>query len=295
MLTSYEPQELEIAEPTYHEIRHLAESGAHYAVRAMITPAVAQRILDECNARNRPVRRRQSDFLTAQMEEGRFVYNGESIVFATDRHLNNGQHRLIACVNSGVPIEVLLVFGVPPERFTTYDQQAVRGAADVLAIDSRTNCKCLAAALRHVANYEGGILGSNTGRSGRKDNSFILDLAAKYPGIEESVNKFVKFRWTTPSLAAALHYLMRRVDPASADAFFDVVDHGSEVRERYGRSLVLHANHLREWLVRNAMGNRRVPDTVTANVFIKAWNGHRTGAATKTLIFRGDEKPVKVI
>lgn len=295
MLTSCGPQELELVELSFYEIRDLAESGKHYAVMAIITPQVAQAILDKCNGRNRPVRNRQIKFLTAQIESGRFVYNGESIVFATDRHLNNGQHRLMACASSGKPISVLLVFGVPPEHFSTYDQQAVRGQADVLAIDDRKNCKTLAAALRHVSCYENGTLGSFSGKNGREDNSQVLDLLAKHPGLQESVDKFVKFWMASPSLVSAIHYLLRRVDSDAADAFLDVVEHGYESPHRGSRDIFQAANNLREWLLRNAAGKRRASNTVTGNVFIKAWNGYRTGTVPKVLSFRDNEKQVEII
>lgn len=297
-VTLVEPQELEAVSLSYEEIVELATCGKHFALRVIVEPSVAEKILEHNNARNRDLRIRNIKFLTQQIEADRFVYNGESVVWGDDGNLNNGQHRMKSCVEAGKAIEILMVFGIPAERFTTYDQVAPRGGSDVLSIENKQNCGRLAAALRHLDNFELGRLGSHNSKdcAKRVDNAYVLELMRRYPGIELSVAKYCNFpKLTRPSLAAALHYLMSKVDAEAADEFFDIVQHGLGFDRQYEKTLAESAMNLRAWLERNALSSRKQPQHVIANVWIKAWNGYRTGHVLKVLMFKCTEDQLEIL
>lgn len=297
-VTLVEPQELVSAVLSYQELIDLATCGKHFALRVVVEPDVARQILENNNIRNRAVRVRNVKFLTQQIDADRFVYNGESVVWGDDGHLNNGQHRMRSCMEANKAIEVLIVFGIPAETFATYDQVAPRGGSDVLSIDKKANCGRLAAALRHLDNFSRGRIGDHNSKdcAKRMDNAYVLELLSRYPGIEESVAKCSSFpRLTRPSLAAALHFMMSKVDSAAADEFFDIVQHGLTLSRDYHRHLAESATNLRAWLERNALSSRRQPQNVIANVWIKAWNGYRTGHVLKVLMFKSTEAQVEIV
>jgi len=297
-VTLVEPQELVSAVLSYEEIVELATCGKHFALRVVVEPDVARQILENNNARNRGVRIRNVKFLTQQIDADRFVYNGESVVWGDDGNLNNGQHRMRSCMEANKAIEVLMVFGIPAETFATYDQVAPRSGSDVLSIDKKQNCGRLAAALRHLDNFSRGRIGDHNSKDTNKrmDNAYVLELFQKYPCIEESVARCSCFpRLTRPSLAAALHYLMSRIDTDAANQFFDIVQHGVNLSREYDLKIAESAMNLRAWLERNALSSRKQPQNVIANVWIKAWNGYRTGHVLKVLMFKSTEAQVEIV
>ena len=285
-------------EMSHDDICAFATDGRVFVARAIITPDVAQELLDNNNTRNRSVRKSQMEFLTGQLKNGKFVFNGETIVFGDDGNINNGQHRLRSCAEAGVPIDVLLCFGVPKARFTTYDQSSRRTPGDVLSIEGHTNSIKLSAALRHIDNYYAGGMGkahANPDRTIRGDNSYVLELLGKYQGVEACVKRCAGFpRYTTATLAAALYWLFCREDAQAAEQFFKIVEDTTQAGESHHPVMFEAATKLRKWLTTNALGSRKSPSNVVANIWIKGWNAYRTGNIPKIYLYRDDEGQILV-
>lgn len=100
--------------------------------RVTIKPEVAKYILDECNTSNRSVRRGNLALLERCLKEGQWKFISDTISFASDGTLTNGQHRLTACANVGKPIDVIVAFGV--EKSSAIDTGAKRSFSDNLNI-----------------------------------------------------------------------------------------------------------------------------------------------------------------
>ena len=83
-------------------------SAPRETIRMRITPEIAREWL-LANTRNRPLNRTKLAAIIADMKGGRFVYVGDLIKFSwspeTGWLLANGQHRLIASVETGVSFE----------------------------------------------------------------------------------------------------------------------------------------------------------------------------------------------
>lgn len=285
-------------ELSHDQICALATDGAVLVARAIITPEVAQQLLDNNNARNRSLRKSQMTFLIGQCKSDKFVFNGETIVFGDDGNINNGQHRLRACAASGVSIDVLLCFGVPRSRFTTYDQSSRRTPGDVLSIEGHVNAIKLSAALRHIDNYYAGGMGkahASVERSVRGDNSYVLELAEKYHGVAASVRRCANFpRYTTATLASALYWLFSREDEQAAEQFFKIVEDTTQAGDQHDAVMFEAAAKLRKWLTTNALGARKSPNSTVANIWIKAWNAYRTGKIPKIYIYSADEGQILI-
>lgn len=77
-------------------------------IRMTVTPVVAREWL-LANARNRPVSQARLALIIADMRGGHFVYNGDAIRFSwspeTGWLIASGQHRLIACCETGVSFD----------------------------------------------------------------------------------------------------------------------------------------------------------------------------------------------
>lgn len=76
-----------------------------------ITPELAERYL-QANTDNRKIRQRVVDAIARDMLNGDFVLTHQGIAFDADGLLIDGQHRLAACVKSGVPMTVMVTRGI---------------------------------------------------------------------------------------------------------------------------------------------------------------------------------------
>ena len=86
-----------------------------------ITPKTAMQYLKFNNDNPRKtVNRRQVESYARDMKAGQWFANGEPIVFDANGNLKNGQHRLMAIVLAGVPVDIYVIRGVNPD-YTTYD------------------------------------------------------------------------------------------------------------------------------------------------------------------------------
>lgn len=76
-----------------------------------VTPQIAERWLEERNRRNRKVRQRTVDLYARDMAKGKWEQNGVPIIFDKEGTLLDGQHRLWAIFESGMPVRMLVVTG----------------------------------------------------------------------------------------------------------------------------------------------------------------------------------------
>jgi hypothetical protein len=112
-----------------------------------INPEVAKHML-ESNKINRALSNHTVEKYMRAMERGEWKLNGEAIIFDVAGNLANGQHRLHACIKSGIPLETLVVRGVPEDSFKTFDGGKNRNAADILSVSGEKNTVALASAAR---------------------------------------------------------------------------------------------------------------------------------------------------
>jgi len=121
-----------------------------------ITPEIAADMLGRMR-RNRPVRDRQVAKITRDIKAGRWHLNGDSVKIGADGRLIDGQHRLLAIVNSDITVLTLVVRGVEPDAHHTIDTGLSRKFGDILAMDGQSEAQMLAALARRLWFWEQGI------------------------------------------------------------------------------------------------------------------------------------------
>lgn len=149
-----------------------------------ITPKLAEAYL-ELNTFNRQARLAHVARLANDMASGRWVMNGAPIVFNGDGTLLDGQHRLLAIVRAGVPVDMLVVRGVSKTAMATIDSNVSRTAADVLSIDGLKNTNRTAAAVRILLSLKDGQYNSTKKRS----NSEIYAFLQQHPMLPDAVTE----------------------------------------------------------------------------------------------------------
>lgn len=237
-----------------------------------ITPEKAEQLL-RLNRNNRPVRSRHVAILAREMKEGRWKTNGDSIRVSDDL-LIDGQHRLMAVIESGCSITSVVAY-VEADVFDSIDVGQRRSNADVLAIRGEVCTHTLAAALKKIDLY---MTGRGWATYVRYTNTQIEELLEKYPTARISVARTNSNRNLLPrSIMAACHFLFAANDEMEADKFFVDLVSGQGLSEGDGVYV------LREKLVRNLTEKAKLSPEYLMALTIKAWNARRENKKIRIL------------
>lgn len=229
-----------------------------------ITPEIARQML-QLNTANRPINAHHVGVLAREMKRGRWKLNGDTICINENR-LIDGQHRLMAVVESGCTIETLLVQDLDPDVFDTKDVGRRRSAGDTLAVRGEVNTAHLAAALCVVDRYMSGRMLQTV----RYTNTEVEELLLKYPGVRQSVVKTRETKRLLPtSILTACHYLFFERDSDAADQFVLDLIGGHNLTE--GDPVYV----LRERLMNNALAKAKLRPEYIMALVVKAWNHRR--------------------
>jgi len=252
-------------------------------MKTLLTPELAKKLLD-AGGKNRPVKAGPLKMLCAAITEGKWRYNGESIVVSATGKLLDGQHRCIAVVQTGIAIEVELVSGVDDDVFDTFDGGSKRTASDVLGVESVKNAVLVAAAISIVDHFKHGRFAS-IARGGVR-NEDVRALYAKYSGITRSVAVVGTTCLFCPaSLLVALHYIFSEVDVGEADDFVHDLLSGEGLMK--GDPVF----ELRKRLEKNAFSKAKLGRVEVAAIMVKAWNYRRTAKPMAKLLLWRSEGP----
>lgn len=147
---------VESARRLLDSLRARFEREGPFAEFIEVTPALARLILDR-NSNNRSLKAQQVETIARDICDGRWQSNGETIVLSTSGELNDGQHRLTACVAADLPIVTLVAYGTARETRQTIDSnQTTRTPGDFLAmagIEDGNNIAATAAYLWQIRRY----------------------------------------------------------------------------------------------------------------------------------------------
>lgn len=248
-----------------------------------VTPSLAERYL-RGNTSNRPLNRLHVATMSHILKAGDMVMNGEAIILGIDGTLLNGQHRLTACVESGIGFDAMVVEGIDLNAFRTLDGGKKRTTGDVLAIDGELQSNKLAAAIQALVSFadqEGRHMASRGGFGMRKVTPQIAErVLSKHPGLRGSVAAMARSKLYANQHGYVLHYLFSIVSPELAGQFAAILSDG---HEDIGRPFVV----FRETLIANH--NYSHLRSTNAAKAIKAFNAERTGQRPKLLRLLGAE------
>ena len=267
----------------------VSRNGAEHRVgprveQVFVTPAMASEWLTN-NTHNRRLVKGHVETLVACLERGEWMLNGETIKFARDGRLLDGQHRLTACVAAGIGFSTWVAYGVESEAFDTIDANVrSRKTSDILSLHGKENATHLAACVKILfvfrstgQFYEGG--GGHHGFSPK----LCLEILSRRPGIYGSVSKCSGVRvFSSPSLLSALHYLFACANSELAGEFLSVIKDGSSELER-------PFNILREAFINRRLSIRRIGGRQLAFMAIRAWNSELSANWIKKVYYKPNE------
>lgn len=248
----------------------------------IITPEEARNLL-EYNTHNRNPRTKSVAAYMRDMEAGKWKFNGDAIRRAQDGTILDGAHRLMACSQSGIPMEAILVSGLASESQDTMDSGVRRNFADALKLAGETDSNNLAALTVRITSYEKYGARAAFLRQGGFTLAELMETFRAHPELAET-NKAVGRIYTSIRISKAtfglLFMMFSHIDRMDCKAFFTSLRTGEGLKP--GDPILA----LRNILVKSIGARDKTPDVVTAALVIKAWNKYRVGDSVSSLSYR---------
>lgn len=240
-----------------------------------ITPAIAKQLLDR-NKKNRPLSKVNLRYLENELMKGSYTNTGESIKLDVNGNLLDGQHRLMSCVKTKIPLkDQLVVKGLSPDVFKFIDTGKVRTSVDALAMGGVDKPVALAAMAKFIINFKRGNFGAAATSSKLKvTNSEVLKFVQTHnkalsESIPEGFNSDNKL--FSKSIVASLHYIFKGIDVKDADTFCSKLICGD------GLLKTDSIYHVRTLFTQAARTRLRINRQEAVGVICKAWNHFRNG------------------
>lgn len=264
-----------------------------FGIVAKLTPELAEILLAR-NPDNRTVRRSRVSQISADLRDGRVPLNGEPIIVSSCGLLNDGQHRCLSVVETGIGYETFFSFGVERETRLTNDQGDAKQPGDYLSMDGMTSGRQRAAIAGYLWQIEkfGEIPHVAHAPQVRPTKAQIREAAAKFNDeIDTAMSAITKKgcgRICSYALACVAFVLIaRRAGKIDAEDFMRHVLKGADLRE--GHPVLL----CRDRLIDEKRKRTNWPNKVV-EVLLRTWNMTRRRKRSSKLMVMGEWPEVEV-
>lgn len=244
----------------------------------VVSPEYASRLLG-MNIGNRKVSRQKVEMYAAEMRNGRWQTTGEPIQIDTHGVLINGQHRLLAIIESQCSLLLNIVSGVDPAAKNVIDTGKKRTACDAILMAGHKHAKTLAAAAKLVHVYQKRTITSMSRQQNLPTHTDILNIVEGNRLLAKCVNDIPlkKGGILPPGNVAFLLYIFSLSDGEKAMAFIEGLVFGYNLAP--DSPIVL----IRNRLISNADSKAKIGTVEKLALTIKAWNAYRQGVKLKQL------------
>jgi hypothetical protein len=242
----------------------------------LIEPRMAEEYLAE-NPLNRNVSTRVVTAYSNDMRAGNWRLVGDPIRFDVNGKLLDGQHRLMACVNAGVPFESVVIRGLDPTDRAVVDSGRKRTGANVLEMAGLKGNSMVMAAVAAMGCFDDkGKLVSSVSRVEQPTHTELLEWAQKHaPEISIPFRPAMRiYQQHRGSCAGYIYgaYKIYEADPHRAYNFLqDVADLATGGRGDPKAAL------LRRLQVLGSTQRVRAKSARTVYAFYTAWNAYQLG------------------
>lgn len=122
-------------------LKMLKESQKITSAIEHVTPKIAAQYLAN-NEGNRNIRTTRVKELSGIIKRGEWMMTHQGIAFSRDGRLLDGQHRLLACIDADMPIDIMVTRNLDPSSFKALDLHGKRTFADIFGIPNNLS-SCL--------------------------------------------------------------------------------------------------------------------------------------------------------
>lgn len=234
-----------------------------------ITPILAGLLLQR-NPDNRTISKKRLTEIRADLESGKWVFNGETIIVSSEGMLNDGQHRLTACRDSGVTLRALVVFGVSRSARLTTDQGTARTAADYLGMGGHKDATVVTAAVgRLLWQFE--KYGTVDPRQREKRQATKAEITGTVADYADEISRSIEHAGKghkllgSQSLVAFCHLIFSRIDAVAASNFIGRAIDGTNL----SATDPIYALRVR------FMNDERLTTRDRFEAIARAWNAYR--------------------
>lgn len=249
---------------------------------ATITPSIAKHILER-NDDNRSLKDGLVRQIATDIASGLWQLNGESIIIAKDGSLNDGQHRLSAVVESGKPIQTVIMFGVSRASRDTVDMGSARSVGDIIGMHGGKYATTAASVSQLLMMFRRGAYSIGDGGRGtvsrRPTKQEILAYYARHgKEIDKSVARTINdkfFKKTGPTSWPVAYAILSRINPDAAELFFTRAASGENLSR--GDAILTMRGHFLEHPARIRSWER-------LELIIRYWNAWRKRKPTSRRI-----------
>lgn len=259
-----------------------------YQENILITPSMARQMMAGNAENQRNIKLGKVREYAEMMKEGQWIYpTGETLKIDTDGRLIDGQNRLQAVIESGVPVRFDIRNELDPTAMLVLDSGASRNLGDSLAVFGTPQRAKAAAIVRWVMMWDNGIYRGSSGRTGwspsrmKQVTEYQRD-ALNYDASAARGADAARHRLGPSGPAGTAHYLLHRIDASQAEDFFDHVISGANLPERHP------AKTLRERLLSNRTSREGWDRYEQLAAYIRGWNAFRKNEPLTRIVITND-------
>lgn len=243
----------------------------------IMTPELAQQILDKSNTNNRPLVDEDADHLSGIILSDQWRLTHQGGAHDEDGVLQDGQHRLKGIIKSGIAVPMPWFCGMSRENFKAIDENKARTAAQLFARDGESyglvaqGLVKLVLALSTDAPkraWRRKLTNEQIYDAFNAEEKEELRIAAAFAG------RHAKKALAGPTGLAGAYYMIRKAngpDNPYVEAFFNGYIYG-----RKDSDLALHPDdprlRLREYTNNLRVTKKRLPVIGAYGVTVRAWN-----------------------
>jgi hypothetical protein len=258
-------------------------------VTETITPEKATQYL-QTNTKNRPLSRIFVRSYADTMRKGKWLLNGVPIIFDNEGRLIDGQHRLQAVVEAGIPVKFDVARGASPDAFTTYDCGRHRNLSQLIGMQGVKNYTLTAAIVASNRSLvtTGRLQANNAKGSQQKKltNDDYYEIFSLDPAGYERVAAIItnisdgKTRMLSGSWSGGMYYYLTHVGGYSEEC---VSDFFKDVYFLTNNSPVVMK--LRNMLQKAAMSEKKYKAEMLWALLAKTWNFYVKGECPTRIVF----------
>jgi hypothetical protein len=199
-----------------------------------ITPSLAKEIITKYQRNNRRLSPENLNFITKQMVEGTFKFNGESIVFNEDGGLDDGNHRMHSIVNSGKTYVFTVISGLSKEAFMTMGTGKKRTGNDVFEIMKVPSASLASSSTRFIYLFRKGKYRKGANSVASLSNQELYEYYLNLDNFDEWVklgNRYYKQSemLVTGTLFVGFSYILNKINPVKSAEFMDKLSSGADL------------------------------------------------------------------
>lgn len=265
---------------------------------AHITAAMAEKILDNLNTSNRPMSPRVASGDAKVMAKGGWKLTHQAIAFDTTGKLQDGQHRLRACVESGAAIDIPVFVGMDPDNYPVIDEGYRRQSSQLLASRGERYTSALAGAIRLLLAVD-----DPNPRTAWRERATNAIVVAHFAEHSEHLREVTT--WGVPvgralgihhSALIAARVAVERVNGRTnpyVKAFFDGLAEGGRPVSRVMLPADDPRARLRAYMANRDRHDRRVSNLGQMSLVVRAWNYVCEDSRPRFLRWSGDNAIVR--